>query len=177
MVFRLTSGASARIEIATLLAAVLLAASCYSFRGGGGFPSHIRTVYIEPFDNDTDRFELDQLLFRQLTDQLPRSLGLRLGSEQVADAVVRGRIVRYSDAARNYTPGTETGSVDVLQHQVEITVAVEIVDRGENLILWDAQSLTGRGEYRPQNQSDTAARQLALESLVRQIVDGAQSQW
>jgi hypothetical protein len=175
MVFHPTSGRLARIEVVAL-AALLVLLGCYSFRGGGGFPSHIRTVYIEPFENDTDRFELDQQLFRELTEQLPRSLGLRLGSQQTADAVVRGRIVRYNDAARNYTPGQQLGSVDVIQHQVEIAIAVEIVDVGQNLILWDG-SLTGRGEYRPESQSDQAAREVALESVVRQIVDGAQSQW
>jgi hypothetical protein len=133
-------------------------------------------VYIQPFENETDRFELDQQLFRQLTEQLPRSLGLRLGSEEAAEAVVQGRIVRYSDQSRNYRPG-EAGNVDVLQHQVEITIAVAIVDRTQNVILWDSQSLTGRGEYRPDSQNDEAARLTALESIVRQIVDGAQSQW
>lgn len=159
-----------------VLGSALLLAGCYGFSGGGGFPSHIRSVYIQPFENETDRFELDQQLFRQLTEQLPRSLGLRLGSEEAAEAVVQGRIVQYADQARNYRPG-EAGNVDVLQHQVEITIAVEIVDRTQNVILWDSQSLTGRGEYRPDSQPDDAARVVALESIVRQIVDGAQSQW
>ncbi len=163
---------------AWIVTAVVLIGGCkYGFRGGGGFPDHVRTVYIQSFDNQTDRFELDQQLFRQLTEQLPRSLGLRLGAELSADAIVRGRILRYTDAARNYTPGGQTGNINVIQHQVEITVAIEIIDRAQNLILWDSQSLTGRGEYRPDSQPDDIARNAALESLVRQIVDGAQSQW
>lgn len=174
MAFRRTSGRSATTRWA--LALVTLAGCNYGLTGGGGFPSHVRTVYIETFQNDTDRFELDQQLFRQLTEQLPRSLGLRLGPEESADAVVRGRITRYSDAARNYT-ASQGGDVNVLQHQVEITIAVEIVDRTQNLILWDSQSLSGRGEYQPTSQNDERARETALESLVRQIVDGAQSQW
>lgn len=170
-------GASVRPEAVLLLAATVLIAGCnYGFRGGGGFPSHVNTVYIAPFENRTDRFDLEQQIFRQLTEQLPRSLGLRLGSEQSADAIVRGSISRYEDAAQNYLPG-QTGNVQVIQHQVQITVSVEIVDRTQNVILWDSQSLTGRGEYRPQNQTDEAARNDALESIVRQIVDAAQSQW
>ena len=65
----------------------------------------------------------------------------------------------------------------MLKHQFQISVSVEIVDRTQNLILWDSQSLTGRGEYRPQNQTDEAARNDALQSIIRQIVDAAQSQW
>jgi hypothetical protein len=176
MGFRRTSGRSAASRLAVGLAALAFVGCNYGLRGGGRFPDHVRTVYIQAFENTTDRFELDQQLFRQLTEQLPRSLGLRLGSEENADAVIRGRIVRYSDAARNYT-ASQGGNVDVLQHQVEITIAVEIVDLTQNLILWDSQSLSGRGEYRPDSQSDEIARAQALESLIRQIVDGAQSQW
>jgi len=172
MAFRKRSGASALLS-----ALALLVGGCnYGLSGGGGFPSHVRSVYIEVFENGTDRFELDQQLFRQLTEELPRSLGLRLGAEQTADAVVRGRITRYNDEARNYT-ANQTGDIDVLQHQVEISIAIEIVDRAENLILWDSNSLTGRGEYRPDSQTDEGARIAALESIVRQIVVGAQSQW
>lgn len=176
MAFRRTSGRSATTRLAAALLGLALTGCNYGLTGGGGFPSTVRTVYIEAFDNQTDRFELDQQLFAQLTEQLPRSLGLRLGSEENADAVVRGRIVRYTDAARNYT-ASQGGDVNVLQHQVEITIAVEIVDLTQNLILWDTNSLSGRGEYRPDSQSDEIARRAALESLVRQIVDGAQSQW
>lgn len=177
MGFRRTSGRLVRPSRTLGLALALATFGCsYGLTGGGGFPSHVRTVYIETFENDTDRFEISQELFRQLTEQLPRSLGLQLGPEETADAVVRGRIARYSDEARNYT-AADGGNVNVLQHQVEITIAVEIVDREQNLILWDSNSLSGRGEYQPDSQSDQLARETALESLVRQIVDGAQSQW
>jgi hypothetical protein len=37
--------------------------------------------------------------------------------------------------------------------------------------------VTGRGEYSPDRQSDEAARVKAIELLVQQIIDGAQSQW
>lgn len=178
MAFRPIHGVSAVRNAAVLALAVTLIGGCnYGFRGGGGFPAHVRTIFIEPFENRTDRFDLEQQIFRELTDQLPRSLGLRLGPEQSADAVLRGTITRYDDAAQNYLPGQAGGGVQVLQHQVQISVSVEIVDRTQNLILWDSQSLTGRGEYRPQNQTDEAARNDALQSIIRQIVDAAQSQW
>jgi hypothetical protein len=158
--------------------AVLLAVpSCYGFSGGGGFPSDIRTVYIAPFENRTDRFDIDQDFVRRLTENLPRALGVRLAGQEVADAIVRGRITNYSDAAQNYTTGAPGSVGEVLQHQVQITIAVELIDVKRNEILWDSQGLTGRGEYRPDSQDDQIARIKAIESLIQQIVDGAQSQW
>ncbi|MGH7505246.1 MAG: LPS assembly lipoprotein LptE, partial [Longimicrobiales bacterium] len=110
------------------------------------------------------------------TRELPRSLGLRLAGEGNADAVVRGRIVRYNDDANVYATGQQ-GNIDVQQHQVEITVAIEVVDIRNNVILWDSQSLVGRGQYRQQTQEPGIAEVQAIESLRQQIIDGMQSQW
>lgn len=165
----------------SLVVATALIAGCnYGFSGGGGFPSDVRTIYIEPFENQTVQVELDQQLFRKLTDRLPRALGGRPGSETNADAVVRGRILRYEDVAQSYRATTgqqQQSGVDVLTHQVQITIAVEIIDRKRNVVLWDSNSVVGRGEYRINDQRDTDAREQALNHILQLIIDGAQSQW
>jgi hypothetical protein len=172
MVFRKIPGS----WLGSVAAAALAASACYSFSGGGGFPSDVRTVYIAPFENRTAQFDLESELFRKMTDVLPRSLGIRPAGENVADAIVRGRIVRYEDVAQSYQPGSGT-SVQVLSNQVTVTVAVEIIDVRNNVILWDSQSVSGRGEYRPDSQQDRTAWEKALDALIQQIIDGAQSQW
>jgi hypothetical protein len=171
MVFRRTSGRSVAGSALAILACLSLTA-CYRLTGGGGFPGHIRTIYIETFENTTDRFDLDQPLFRELTDELPRAFGVRLGTQESSDAVVRGRIVSYQDQAQTFAAGGQ-GNLN----QVQVSVAVEIVDRTRNVVLWEQGGLSGRGEYRPDSQSDEVARVVAIESIVRQIIDGAQSQW
>jgi hypothetical protein len=180
MSFRRTSSWSAgRRRSAAALTFVCLAmtvAGCnYSFRQGGGFPSDIRTLYIAAFDNETVQADIDNQLFRMLSERVPRSLGVRPGGEAAADAIIRGRITRYDDVAQT-RPGAP-GTIEVLQHQVQITVAIQIIDVRRNEILWESMSVTGRGEYRPEAQTDEAARLLALESIVRQVIDGAQYQW
>lgn len=176
-VMRRSSALLPRIIRAAAFLTLPLAVACnYSFQGGGGLPNNIRTVFIETFENETDNFELQSQINSELTQELPRSLGLRLAGENAADAVVRGRIVRYNDAAQTYRPG-ETGNIDVQQHQVEISIAVEVVDVRNNVILWDSQSLIGRGLYRPDSQQPRAAYLQAIESLRQQIIDGMQSQW
>jgi hypothetical protein len=157
------------------IAALALAACNYSFTAGGGFPSDIRTLYIESFDNQTVQLDLAGQLFRTMNERVPRSLGVRPAGEAVADAIIRGRVVRYDDVAMT-RPGAP-GTIEVLQHQVQVTVAIQIIDVRRNEILWESSSLSGRGEYRPDTQTDDAARQIAIESIVRQIIDGAQSQW
>jgi hypothetical protein len=170
-----TSGHRARASLALLALALL--AGCYGFQGGGGFPSTIRTVYIQPFDNQTAQFELDQQIFGKLLEKLPRALGVRPGGQEVADAIVRGKVMRYDDVAQNYRAGSEQQDVQVLQHQVTVTISVELIDTRRRVVLWESSGLSGRGEYIPGQQSDVVARDLAVENLVQQIIDGAQSQW
>jgi hypothetical protein len=84
-------------QASILVAATLLLSGClYSFTGGG-LPRHIRTIAIVPFENTTPEAGLSTTIFTQLQDGLPRSLGVRLADERVADAVVRGRITRFDE--------------------------------------------------------------------------------
>jgi hypothetical protein len=167
--------ASARLALT--LGLVLWAGACnYGLQGGGGFPAEIRTVYIAPFGNQTVQFDLGDQIFGAMREQLPRALGLSLAGERNADAVVRGTVTRYEDAAQNYRAG-EPGSVDVVQHQVQITVSVQIIDVRNAEILYEQTAVSGRGVYRPDSQTDEVARTEAIQVLIQQIINGAQSQW
>ncbi len=48
--------------------------------------------------------------------------------------------------------------------------------RDPPVILWKSQGLVGRGQYAA-TQTDQVGREQAIEHLLQQIVDGAQSQW
>ena len=167
----------ASVRLACILVPALIVGACnYGLQGGGGFPAEIRTVYIAPLGNQTVAFDLDDQIFNVMREQLPRALGLSLAGERNADAVVRGTVTRYEDAAQNYRAG-QPGSVDVLQHQVQITVSIQIIDVRESVILYEQTAVSGRGVYRPDTQTDEIARTEAIEALIQQIINGAQSQW
>ena len=154
-----------------------LTASCnYSFRAGSFPPPHIRTIAIEPFDNETNRFEVSAELYDQLLRNLPGALGIRTAGADVADAIVRGAITRYDVQAPNYTSPGGGQAAQVLQRQVSIGARVEIVDLVENVILWESTSVIGQGQFAEGAPEDGGRRQ-AIEILVQRIVDGAQSNW
>ena len=159
------------------LLALLAAVACnYSFRAGSFPPPHIQTIAIEPFDNETTRFELSAELYDQLLRNLPGALGIRTAGADVADAVVRGSITRYDVAAPNYRAGAGGGAPQVLQRQVSITVRVEIVDLVENVILWENGNVVAQGEF-TEGAAEEGGREIAMDLLVQRIVDGAQSNW
>lgn len=163
--------------VPALLAAVWLSGCLYSFRAGSFPPDHIRTIAVEPFDNDTELFELSNEVYERLLRDLPRALGIRTAGADVADAIVRGTIVRYDVVAPNYRAAAAGQPAEVLQRQVTIGIRVEIVDLVENVILWEDTNVSAEGQFLEASETEDVGRQEAIELLVQKIVDGAQSNW
>ncbi len=167
-----------------VLAAIIATVGCnYSFRSGAGFPEHVRTIAVLPFENETNRFELTQEVHEALLRQVPRSLGLNPAGEADADAVLSGRILRYELTAPLYRQtgrgqaGAGEGGIQVLQREVVLVVQVEVLDRQEYAILWESSQLLARGQFLEASETEEAGRAEAIELLVQEIVDGAQSNW
>jgi hypothetical protein len=172
---RLTSGLRVgRRLLVPLLLAGSLTGCLYGF-AGGGLPPSIKTVAILPFENQTAEPTLTQEVSVRVREAVQSRLGLRQASESQADAVVRGTIVRYEpDLPVQYTGG-ENRSVSVTRRLVQVTVSVEIVDQKQGKPIWQRSGLVLDGEYAPGQEAD--GRSKALDKLVTNIVEGAQSQW
>ena len=168
-------GRLAAVAVA-LFATALLTGCLYSFRAGSFPPAHIRTIAIEPFENETVRFELAGELYEELLATLPGALGIRTAGADVADAIVRGAVTRYDVVAPNYRAATGGQPATVLERQVNIAVRVEIVDLVENVVLWESSNVTAQGEF-AEGAPEDGGRREAIELLVQRIVDGAQSNW
>ncbi len=171
-----------RLAAGLMAAGTLLLGGClnYGLSGGGGFPASIKTVCIEPFDNQTDHAELTGEIFTALNQKLPGALGLRQGDcKGGADATIRGKIVRYDDSAASYSGnlGSTSGQPAQQQvNQVSVGIAVQIIDRKRNVILWDGSGVSGNGTDR-RGENDSTGRKAAVDKLIQAIIDGAQSQW
>jgi hypothetical protein len=151
-----------------------LAGCLYGF-AGGGLPPSIKTVALLPFDNQTAEPTLTQEVASSVREALQSRLGLRSASEAQADALVRGTIVRYEpDLPVQYTGGANQ-PINVTKRLVQITVSVEILDQKRGKPLWQRSGLVLEGEYDPGQEIDGRSR--ALDKLVTNIVEGAQSQW
>ena len=156
------------------LSALALGGCLYGF-AGGGLPPSIKTVAVLPFDNQTPEPTLTQEISQAVREAVERRLGLRQSAEAQADAVVRGSITRYEpDLPVAYTGG-DSSRVTVTRREVQITVSVEILDQKQGKALWQRNGLVVKGDYDSGQEAD--GRRKALDDLVVNIVDGAQSQW
>lgn len=153
--------------------AALLFAGCRYHLTGGGLPSDIKSVAIIPFDNETASPELQHELNQALRNSFASKLGLKEAGEDKASAVVRGKIVRYElDVATAFSanPAQATSS----RRQLQVAVHVEIFDQIHNKTLWTGD-LVALGDY-PEG-GEAAGRKQAVEKIVSDVIQGAQSQW
>ena len=155
------------------LAALLTACFPYGF-AGGGLPAHVKTVAVLPFDNETAAPELQRELFEAMRRELQSRLGLRDAAEAKADAIVRGTILRYdTDVPVGYS--ADPNQATTARRRLQIAVDVEIVDQTTGKTLWQRKGLTADGEYA--ERAESSGRKLALEKIVNDVIEGAQSQW
>jgi hypothetical protein len=174
---RRTSGIRAASRAIPVLLFLVLGGCFYTFQAGAGLPTHVRTLAVVPFDNDTDRFEVAQELHQILVERLPQQFGVRTAGEEHADAVVRGTIRNYSVDAPSFRPAEDGRGAQVLERQVAITVHIEVVDLVNNIILWDNSGLSARGEFEEASQIEEDGRRVAMDRLVQSVIDGIQSNW
>lgn len=166
-----------RPEPALALAVAVVSSAClYSFSGGGGLPSHVETVYVPPVENETTRFALTERVTQGLLEAVRGRLGAQVAAEQGADAVIRVTLTDFSDDAVSFE-GREGEGAEVFQRRVTISASAEIHDRVNDQPIWSSSSLRATGEYAPEQEDQEVAVDLALENLIQNIVDGAQSQW
>src|ERR1700675_2918536 len=109
------------------LVLVLTACIPYGFTGGG-LPSHIRTVAIVPFENQTATPELPRELADALRSRLHDRLGLRDASEARANAIARGTIQRYEvDIPIAYSANNK--QTTTARRQLQLVVDIEMIDQ------------------------------------------------
>ncbi|MDB4917153.1 MAG: Rare lipoprotein [Gemmatimonadetes bacterium] len=145
----------------------------YGF-AGGGLPANIRTMAIQPFDNETSTAELQKEILDAMRRELQPRLGVRDAPVEKADALVRGVVRSYDvDVPVGYsaTPGQAVTS----RRKLQLTLDVQIVDQTNGKTLWEKKGLRAEGEYA--ERDEPGGRREAIKRVVNDIVEGAQSQW
>lgn len=145
----------------------------YGF-AGGGLPSHVRTVAVIPFENLTATPEIQQELALALRTELRNRLGLREAAENRAGAIVRGTIQRYeTDIPIGYSATNKNQTS--ARRQLQIAVDIEMIEQASGKLLWQRKGLLAEGQY--EERGEAAGRRQAIERIVNEMIQGAQSQW
>jgi hypothetical protein len=129
---------------------------------------------VLPFDNQTTSPEIQRELLDVMRRELQRRLGVRDASEGRADAIVRGTISAYDvdvPVAVSANPSTAVTA----RRRLQVTVDVEIVEQDNGRVLFQRKAMRGEGDY--DERAEPEGRRKAIDRIVNDIVEGAQSQW
>lgn len=153
--------------------AAAVSACAYGF-SGGGLPTHVRTVAVIPFSNETASPEITREITDALREGLSKRLGLRDASEEKASAIARGTIVKYEiDVPVAYS--ADPRQATATRRKLQIVVDIEIYDQVLGRTIWQKKSIMGEGEYSERFEAD--GRKQAINRIVNEVIEGAQSQW
>jgi hypothetical protein len=94
--------------------------------------------------------------------------------EQRATAIVRGKITKYEpDVPIGFS--SDPSRATSARRKLQVVVDVEIVDQTTGKTLYKRNGITGEGEYA--ERSEAEGRKQAIQRIVSDIIEGAQSQW
>jgi len=164
------------------LGSLLLALSgCgYALVGrGSNIPEDIKSVYLQPLENRTQRSQVEQALTRAVADELvTRQRFAVVGSEAEANAEIQGAVTGFG-----VTPVTFDQEGRATEYEIAITAQITFKRVGpEGAVIWKSDRYTFRENY-PVNPSSAeyfdredqaieVASERFAETLVTNLLEG-----
>ncbi len=176
---------------AALFAAGLLSAfmpGCAGYHHGSLMHPQIKSIAVGSFQNDTEEAGLTVQLRQKLADFLMNDGSVTVKSEENADAVLRGRIVRYEMSGLGARRVSDSGSGgsnkrDAYQttiYKTTVTVEYELVIPGMRTPVLDKREATGDAEYSLLSDLNVArdeALRRATQEAAKKIAAGVTEAW
>jgi outer membrane lipopolysaccharide assembly protein LptE/RlpB len=113
-----------------LLAICAVCVSCsYSFRGR--VAGDVKSIAIPTFENESAEFGIAESITEELIRGFQRDGTLKVTSQDQADAVLLGRVVRVEDQ-----PYTARADQTVEEYRLSVTCEIELVNTKTNESAW-----------------------------------------
>ena len=165
-------------SLAAAIAAAAIVGSGCAYTATGVLPSHLKTVAIPVFANNTVEFRLADDVTDAITNAFIADRRLRIGREREADAVLRGKVLVYKNQVYGFT--TEERAT---QYEILLVVQVEFRDQVKNRVIWKEDQLSVRTTYnvvavgQTPAQTETDGRAAVVQKLAEQIVSRTVQGW
>lgn len=136
---------------ALILTTGLLSGCGYALVGrGSNIPEDIKSVYIRPLENRTQRSQVEQELTRAVAEELVRRQRFSVvGSPEGADAELSGAVTGYGA-----TPVTFDPSGRATEYEISMTAQITFKRIDTDKVIWSNDHYTFRQSY-PITASET----------------------
>ena len=156
----------------------LAAGGCaYSVRNNT-LPTHLKTIAIPTFGNNTVEFGLSDDITQSLVTGFLNDHTLKIAQERDANSVLRGTVVAYKNQVFGYTT-TERAT----EYEVVLTVAITFRDLVKNRDLWKDDAMTVRTTYNVVNvgnepaKTESDGRRDVIQKLTDRVVSRTVQGW
>jgi hypothetical protein len=183
------SGVSPRRALAR---AVLLPVICSLWAAGCGYTtrpglaSHLKTIYVKPFENRVDlttinpntaqlpvyRHRLEVDITNEVIDRFQFTGLLRPATAERAHSRLEGELVEFRRDALRFD-----NNAQVEEWRLNLVVNLRYYDLTTQALLWEEERLTGDTTYLVANESEDAALGRAVTDLARRIVERTVENW
>jgi len=163
------------MTVALLALPTLILAGCQGYSTKSLYPTDVRTVYVEMFENTTFRRSMEYTLTDALAKRIEAETPYKIvSSRDRADTVVTGRIVNARGAALS----TERNIGRVLEQDIELTAVVNWKNLRTGDLIIDNRSVAAAASFSQwQRQGETYGANLAANNLAVRIVELMRTQW
>ncbi len=164
------------LTAATLcVTAVLTLSGCQGYSSEPLYPTNVRTIYVEMFENTTFRRSMEYTLTDALAKRIEAETPYKIvSSRDSADTVVYGRIV----SARTAALSTERNVGRPLEKDIELRAIVNWKNLRTGELIIENESLAAAASYSEWlRQGETYGTSLAANNLAVKIVELMRTEW
>ncbi len=151
------------------LLSTVLTCGPYSFTGSG-LPG-IKTIAVPLFENLTEEYGIREELTNKLVQAFVQDNTLKIVNERIADAVLRGTILKYQKEAYTFDENE-----NVKEYIARIYVKVIVEDKKHSKNVWEEENLQGWGTF-PADSSEAYGKSKAIDKLTEDIVNRTVKGW
>jgi len=154
------------LALAPLLAVAALLPSCGYHLSGAANPllQNIKIIAVLPFENRTNRPEIEQRITEKVTEELTRRGRYRVVTDRTAaDAVLEGAVTSYRTSPVQFTSAGRATRVEA-----SVTLQATLRNTFKDEILWSQSGLIFKEQYDvPESGQFVDQESLALDDIAK----------
>lgn len=160
--------------LAIIFVPLLTTLGCFYYSTSGSLPTHISTVAIPLFENETLEYGIDEELTDAVIDAFMADNILKVVDKRHADSIILAKIVEVRDE-----PFTYDEHENVQSYKFRLFVNIKCKDLKKHRVLWEEDYMEGWGTYPAPGMP--AEREeginMAIEKLATDIVNKTVAGW
>lgn len=163
------------ILAASVLSAALFFAGCSGYSNKSLYSQDIKSVYVEMFDNETFRRDLEYDLTNAIAKRIESETPYKIISDRnKADTILSGKITKLEDSV--LTLDRDSGRA--LEEQAEVTAKFSWKNLKTGEYLLENSSVTASATFSQfQEQGYNYGSKVAANKLAERIVELMQEKW